>query len=201
MKAKKKMRPKKPRRGSDTVTALALPAAQLSPEMAAYFARCEEKIGFVPNILRAYAHNVTKLEVFVNFYNELMLGPSGLSKLEREMVAVAVSAQNRCFYCLSAHGAAVRSLSQDPILGESLVMNYRTATLSSRARAMLDFAIKLTNQSDAIAEADRAALREEGFSDPDIWDICAVASFFNMSNRIASALDIRPNAEYHGQSR
>jgi uncharacterized peroxidase-related enzyme len=130
-----------------------------------------------------------------------MLAPSGLSKLEREMIAVAVSSENRCYYCLAAHGAAVRGLSDDPVLGELMVMNYRAARLDRRQRAMLDFAVKLTAQPFAIEEADRQAVRSAGFSDRDIWDIAAVAGFFNMSNRVATATDMRPNSIYHGQKR
>src|SRR5258707_6439152 len=145
------------------ITAFKLRAAALSPEMAAYFAKCEEKLGFVPNVLKAYAFDMAKLSAFVAMYNDLMLAPSGLSKLEREMIAVAVSSVNRCYYCLVAHGAAVRGLGQDPVLGELMAMNYRAAKLSRRERAMLDFAVKLTAEPWAIEEADRAALREAGF--------------------------------------
>ncbi len=186
----------------DTViTALELGSAQLTPAMQAYFDKCAEKLGFVPNVLKAYAFDMQKLEAFVAMYNDLMLSPSGLSKLEREMIAVAVSSHNRCYYCLVAHGAAVRSLADDSVLGELLVMNYRAARLDRRQRAMLDFAVKLTAQPWEIDEADRKALREAGFTDRDIWDIAAVAGFFNMSNRIASATDMRPNSAYHRQSR
>jgi uncharacterized peroxidase-related enzyme len=181
--------------------ALDLPRAALSPEMQAYFDKCDEKIGFVPNVLVSYAHDDAKLAAFAGFYNDLMLAPSGLSKLEREMIAVVVSAVNRCFYCLTAHGAAVRQLSGDPLLGEMLVMNYRAARLEPRHRAMLDFAVKLTEASHAVVEGDREALRAVGFGERDIWDIAAVASFFNMSNRMASAVDMRPNIEYHAQAR
>jgi len=188
--------------GDDTeITALSLEPAQLSPEMRAYFAKCEEKLGFVPNVLTAYAFDNAKLAAFVAMYNDLMLAPSGLSKLDREMIAVAVSAQNRCYYCLVAHGAAVRQLSGDPVLGELMVMNYRAARLSKRERAMLDFAVKLTAEPWLIEEADREGLRREGLADRDIWDIAAVAGFFNMSNRVASATDMRPNSIYHGQAR
>jgi uncharacterized peroxidase-related enzyme len=128
------------------------------------------------------------------------LGPSGLSKLEREMIAVVTSSINHC-YCLTAHGAAVRQLSGDPALGELMVMNYRAAELPARQRAMLDFAAKLAEAPDKIVEADRQALRDCGFSDADIWDIAAVASFFNMSNRMAAATDMMPNPEYHRQAR
>ena len=188
--------------GDDTaITAFALPPEPLSPEMAAYFEKCEEKLGFVPNVLKAYAFDNAKLSAFVAMYNDLMLAPSGLSKLEREMIAVAVSSHNRCYYCLVAHGAAVRALSGDPALGELMVMNYRAARLSPRERAMLDFAVKLTAEPWSVEDEDRAALRRAGFGDRDIWDIAAVAGFFNMSNRIASATDMRPNSVYHGQAR
>ncbi|MGB3745940.1 MAG: peroxidase-related enzyme [Xanthobacteraceae bacterium] len=185
----------------DEITALKLRAAALSPDMAAYFAKCEEKLGFVPNVLKAYVFDMAKLSAFVAMYNDLMLAPSGLSKLEREMIAVAVSAQNHCYYCLVAHGAAVRQLSEDPPLGELLVMNYRAARLSKRERAMLDFAVKLTGEPWLVEEEDRARLRRAGFSERDIWDIAAVAGFFNMTNRVASATDMRPNSVYHGQAR
>lgn len=180
---------------------LDLPMAELDEETRAYFAKCQEKIGFVPNVLAAYAFDLPKLKAFSAMYNDLMLAPSGLSKLEREMIAVAVSAVNRCFYCLTAHGAAVRQLSGDPVLGELMVMNYRAARLDARQRAMLDFAVKLTETPHAIEDADRAALRSVGFTDRDIWDIAAVTGFFNMSNRVATATDMRPNREYHAQAR
>ena len=183
------------------IIALNLPPEKLSPEMQAYFGKCQEKLGFVPNVLKAYAFDVTKLSAFVAMYNDLMLAPSGLSKLEREMIAVAVSSQNKCYYCLVAHGAAVRALSGDPALGEVIAMNYRAARLSPRERAMLDFAVKLTAEPWLVEDADREALRHAGFTDRDIWDIAAVAGFFNMSNRVASATDMRPNSVYHGQAR
>src|SRR3954468_24545779 len=183
------------------ITALALQRGKLSPAMEGYFAKCQEKLGFVPNVLEAYAFDNAKLEAFVGMYNDLMLAPSGLSKLEREMIAVAVSSVNRCYYCLAAHGAAVRALSGDPALGELMVMNYRAARLSKRQRAMLDFATKLTAEPWAVEEPDREALRKAGFSERDIWDIAAVAGFYNMSNRVATATDMRPNSVYHGQAR
>jgi uncharacterized peroxidase-related enzyme len=183
------------------VIALKLPQAKLSPAMAAYFKKCQDKLGFIPNVLAAYAFDMAKLEAFVAMYNDLMLGESGLSKLEREMIAVAVSSQNRCYYCLTAHGAAVRQYSGNPLLGDQIVMNYRVARLSRRQRAMLDFAVKLTVQPANVEEGDRERLRRAGFSDRDIWDISAVVGFFNMSNRMATATDMRPNVVYHGQAR
>jgi uncharacterized peroxidase-related enzyme len=183
------------------VIALNLPAGKLSPAMEVYFKKCQDKLGFIPNVLVAYAFDTVKLEAFVAMYNDLMLGESGLSKLEREMIAVAVSAQNRCYYCLTAHGAAVRQYSGNPLLGEQMVMNYRVARIGKRQRTMLDFTVKLTLQPWSIEESDRERLRRAGFSDRDIWDISAVVGFFSMSNRIASATDMRPNVVYHGQAR
>jgi len=184
------------------ITALDLPqAAELSPQMQSYFDKCEEKLGMIPNVLAAYASDPARLEAFVAMHDDLMRAPSGLSKLEREMIAVVVSATNRCYYCLTAHGAAVRALSGDPKLGEMLVMNWRVAPLDARQHAMLEFAELMTLASARITEADLDALREAGFSDSDIWDIASVAGFFNMTNRVASATDMRPNDEYHSQAR
>lgn len=175
--------------------------APLTDRLEAYFAKCEERLGFVPNVLKAYAFNPVKLQAFADFYNDLMLGDSGLSRLEREMIAVVVSSANHCYYCLVAHGAAVREQSGKPELGDALVANYRAADLAPRHKAMLDFAWSLTTEPHAIDEGHRQALRANGFSDRDIWDIAAVAAFFNMSNRMAAAVDMRPNPEYHAMAR
>ncbi|WP_037313725.1 peroxidase-related enzyme [Ruegeria halocynthiae] len=183
-------------------TALDLPMVDpLPPETQKYFDICVEKLGFVPNVLAANAFDIDKLNTFTAMYNDLMLADSGLSKLEREMIAVVVSAINKCFYCLVAHGAAVRQLSGNPQLGEMLVMNYRVAPLTNRQRAMLDFAAQMTTASAEIEEPDRQHLRDVGFTDRDVWDIANVAGFFNMSNRVASATAMTPNKEYHTQAR
>ena len=183
-------------------TALDLPMLDPLPdETQKYFDICHDKLGLVPNVLQAYAFDIDKLNAFTALYNDLMLAQSGLSKLEREMIAVAVSSINKCFYCLTAHGQAVRQLSGDPMLGEMLVMNWRAADLDARQTAMLSFSEKITVASYTIVEADREALRAVGFSDRDIWDIANVAGFYNMTNRVASATDMRPNDEYHAQSR
>ncbi len=186
----------------DAPTALDLPQVDpLPPQTQKYFDICQEKLGLVPNVLRAYAFDIDKLNAFAGMYNDLMLADSGLTRLEREMIAVVVSSINRCWYCQVAHGAAVRALSGDPALGEAMVMNYRAAKLDKRQRAMLDFAAKMTVASSTIEESDRQALRDAGFSDRDIFDIAGVAGFFNMTNRVASAVDMRPNDEYHAQAR
>lgn len=166
-----------------------------------YLRILEEKLGFVPNVIQAYSFDNTKLATFADFFGELMVGDSGLSKLEREMIAVVVSSINRCYYCIVSHAAEVRAQSNDPELGELLSVNYRAADLPDRQRAMLDFAAKMTETAYKIEEGDRQILRDAGFSDGDIWDIAAVASLFNMTNRMASAVDMMPNKEYHGQAR
>ncbi len=173
------------------------PEVKLDPDNDAYFGKCVEKLGFVPNVLRAYAFDNAKLRAFILMADDLMLGDSNLSKAEREMIAVAVSAVNHCHYCLTSHGAALRQRSSDPELGELIAQNYRAADLEPRLEAMLDFCVKLTETPDKIKEADRDGLRRAGFSDRDIWDIAAVASFYNMTNRMAAATDMRPNHEYH----
>ena len=186
----------------DRITALDLgPRAELTDKLQAYFDKCSEKLGFVPNVLEAYAFDNSKLQAFIDMADDLMLGDSGLSKLEREMIAVVVSAINHCHYCLTAHGAAVRLRADDPEMGEMIVQNYRVAALSEKQIAMLDFAVMMTEKSATIRESDRQHLRDIGFSDRDIWDIAAVAGFYNMTNRLASATDMRPNREYHYMKR
>ena len=187
---------------NDMPTALDLPQVDPLPEATQkYFDVCQDKLGMIPNVLKAHAFDIDKLNTFTALYNDLMLAPSGLSKLEREMIAVGVSSINRCHYCQVAHGAAVRELAGDPALGEALVMNWRAAPLDTRQRAMLIFVEKVTTDSTRIEEADRQTLREAGFSDRDIWDIASVAGFFAMSNRVASATGMVPNTDYHARGR
>jgi uncharacterized peroxidase-related enzyme len=168
-----------------------------------YLAICEEKLGMIPNVLRAYTGNLEKFHNFTTLYNTLMLDEKdcNLTKLEREMIAVVVSSANRCYYCLVAHGQAVRELSNDPQLGEMMVMNYRVAELDDRTQKMLDFVWKLTELPHKISDDDRQNLRGVGFSEQDIFDICETAAFFNYTNRMAHGLDMMPNAEYHGKNR
>jgi uncharacterized peroxidase-related enzyme len=188
----------------DHIVKVALPDQdRLDEDIHKYFRKCTEKLGLVPNVLRAYTGNPAKFRTFTAFYNQLMLDEDTcrLTKLEREMISVVVSCANHCYYCLVAHGQAVRALSGDPELGEMLAFNYRVAELPARQRAMLDFAWKLTATPQEIGEADRQRLRDVGFSDPDIFDICDVAAFFNYTNRMAHGLDMMPNAAYHGMDR
>lgn len=176
-------------------------AAELDEDLEAIWRKCVEKLGFVPNVYATYSLRPQRLRNFMAMYNEIMLSPSGLSKLEREMVAVVVSSANRCYYCLVAHGAAVRALSGDPQLGEMMALNYRVARLDTRQRAMLDYAWKLTTTPWLVDDADRDALRQAGLSDEDTFDLSETVAFFNLSNRMASGSDMMPNREYHRAAR
>ena len=171
------------------------------PGVAKLFEKASERLGFIPNVLRVYALRPRHLELWDAFYDDLMRGESGLTKPQREMIAVVVSTVNSCHYCMVSHAAALRKLTGDPVLVEQLRTNYKYAELEPRERAMLDFAVKLTAQPWAMEETDRERLRRAGFSDRDIWDISAIAAFFNMTNRVASATDMRPNSAYHRLSR
>lgn len=182
--------------------ALSLDAVDPLPDhIDQYVNRCNDKLGLVPNVLRCYTHAPAKFDAFTALYNELMLAPSGLTKYERELIAVAVSVENQCVYCVVAHGAALRALADDVVVAETIAINFRQAPLSERHQVMLMFAVQLTNSPAHIVEADRDALRTVGFSDADIFDIVSVAAFFNMTNRVASAVAMEPNPEYHTQAR
>ena len=175
--------------------------AALDDDLRAIWRKCEEKLGFVPNVYAAYSLRPQRLRNFMALYNEVMLSESGLTKLEREMVAVVVSSANRCYYCLVAHGAAVRLLSGDAELGEMLAHNHRVAELPPRQRAMLDYAWKLTATPWLVDEADRAGLRVAGLTGEDMFDLTETVALFNLSNRMASGTDLMPNPEYHRAAR
>ncbi len=186
----------------DHISVLGVPdPATLDDDLKVIWAKCVEKLGFVPNVFSTYSKKPQRLRHFMAMYNDIMLAPSGLSKLEREMIAVVVSSANRCYYCLVAHGAAVRQLSGDPELGEMMALNYRVARLDARQRAMLDFAWKLTTTPNLVDDADRDGLRGLGLSEEDIFDLAETTAFFNLSNRMASVTDMMPNAEYHRSDR
>ena len=166
-----------------------------------YLEIVQQKLGFIPNVLAAFAKFPKQFEGFTKLYNALMLGESGLTKLEREMIAVTVSSENHCFYCIVAHGSAVRELSNDPQLGERIAANFRSAELPKKQEELLNFAKKLTKDPSEICENDREKLRNVGYKDRDIWDISAIVGLFNMTNRLASATEMEPNNNYHNLAR
>jgi uncharacterized peroxidase-related enzyme len=163
-------------------------------------AACEEtfaKLGFIPNVFFAYAKRPEHFRAFIQYHDLLMKGPSGLSRAEREAIVVAVSAENRCLYCVTAHGAALRILGKDPIAADQIATNWRTADLSPRLRTILAFASRVNEPGFAASDEEIARLREAGLSDEDLWDIAAVAGFFGFSNRMAGLMNMRPNDEYY----
>jgi uncharacterized peroxidase-related enzyme len=160
-----------------------------------------KKLGFVPNVFRAYARRPDHFRAFMHYHDVLMKGESGLSRAEREAIVVAVSAENECQYCMTAHGAALRILGKDPVLAEQIANNWRTADLSPRWRAMLAFASRVNEPRFAASEAEIEALKIAGFSENDIWDIAAIAAFFGFSNRMAGLMDMRPNPEFYPMGR
>jgi uncharacterized peroxidase-related enzyme len=184
------------------ISRLHVPDEQDLPEdIQALFEQMREKPGFVPNVYQAYSLRPNQLRGFVALYDAIMMDDSGLTKAEREMIAVAVSAQNHCFYCLVAHGAVLRIRAKDEVLADTIAANYRAADVTPRQRAMLDFAVNMTTASATCSDEDIAALRAHGFDDADIMDIAQTAALFNYSNRVASALALRPNREYHDMAR
>jgi len=155
-----------------------------------------DKLGFVPNVLRLYALRPDNLLAWNAWYEVAMKGESGLTKAEREMIAVVVSVANDCAYCMAAHGAALRKLTKDPALADAIAADHTTAPVEPRVRAMLDYARKLTLRPTEMAEADVVRLREAGWTDEDVMDVAEVTGLFNMSNRMASGLGWAPNPEY-----
>ena len=157
----------------------------------------QEKSGFVPNVFLALAHRPAEFRAFFAYHDALMEKEGGLTKAEREMIVVATSGANQCQYCVVAHGAILRIRAKNPLVADQVAVNYRKADITPRQRAMLDFALKVALQAQAVGEPDFEALRAHGFSDEDIWDIGAIAAFFALSNRMANLTDMRPNDEFY----
>ena len=186
----------------ERISRLRMPDEHTLPEdIRELYAANRQKPGFVPNVFQAYSLRPAQLRGFIALYDSIMEADSGLTKAEREMIAVAVSAENHCFYCLVSHGAILRIRSKNPIQADTIAANYRAADLTPRQRAMLDFAVKITRASDTCSDDDIEGLRAHGFGDEDIMDIIQTAAFFNYSNRVASALELRPNREFHAMAR
>ncbi len=169
---------------------------EVPSSVAELWAGPRERLGFVPNVLRLFALRPRHLLNWWAYYDELLRGESGLTKDEREMIAVVVSVTNQCRYCIVSHGAALRKLTGDPELADQIALDYESAPLPERTRAALDYAVKLTRQPEAITEADVDALRAAGWTDEDVMDIAEVAAMFNFTNRLASGLGWEPNPEY-----
>jgi uncharacterized peroxidase-related enzyme len=171
--------------------------ASLPKDIAERLSITKDKAGFVPNVMRVLSHRPEEFRAFFAYHDALMEGASGLTKAEREMIVVVTSALNRCPYCVIAHGAILRIRAKNPRIADQLATNYKTAEITDRERAILDFAVKVAAAAADLTEHDRQAARAAGLTDDDLWDIAAITAFFAMSNRLASATGMRPNEEFY----
>jgi uncharacterized peroxidase-related enzyme len=175
--------------------------AELPEDIRERILAVQEKSGFVPNVFLALAHRPEEFRAFFAYHDALMEKPANLTKAEREMIVVATSGLNQCQYCVVAHGAILRIRAKDPFISDQLATNYRKADITDRQRAMLDFAVKVSQEAYAVDESDYAALHAHGFTDEDVWDIAGISAFFGLSNRLANVMGMRPNPEFHSMGR
>ncbi len=175
--------------------------ADLPEDIRVQLLKTQTKVGFVPNVMLLLARRPAEFRAFMAYHDALMEGDSGLSKAEREMIVVATSGANHCLYCVVAHGAILRIRAKDTTIADKLATNYRHAALSARQHAMLDYAMKVSQQADQLTARDRQSALDAGLSNEDLWDIASIAAFFAMSNRLASATALVPNAEFYSMGR
>ena len=161
----------------------------------------QEKSGFIPNIFLLLARRPEEFRAFFAYHDALMERAGGLTKAEREMIVVATSSLGQCQYCVVAHGAILRIRAKNPLIADQIAANYRKADITERQRAMLDFAVKVSTEAYRIGEDDFESLAANGFSEEDAWDIAGIAAFFALSNRMANATSLRPNAEFYALGR
>ena len=157
----------------------------------------QDKAGFIPNVFLTLAHRPDEFRAFFAYHDALMLRDSGLTKAEREMIVVATSGVNHCQYCVVAHGAILRIYAKNPQIADQIAVHHSRADISARQKAMLDFALKMARTPENVGESDKAALRQHGFNDEDIWDIAAITAFFGMSNRLANTTGMKPNDDFY----
>jgi len=169
----------------------------LPDDIRARIAAVQEKSGFIPNVFLTLAHRPDEFRAFFAYHDALMDKPGNLTKAEREMIVVATSSANQCQYCVIAHGAILRVRAKDPLIADQIATNYRKADITPRQKAMLDFAMKVSQAAQQVGEADFDTLKSHGFTEEDAWDIAAISAFFGMSNRIANVTNMRPNAEFY----
>ena len=171
--------------------------SDLPEDLRTFILNVNEKMGFVPNVFLVLAYRPDELRAFMAYHDAVMERNGGLSKKDREMIVVATSGDNNCQYCVVAHGAILRIRAKNPLIADQIAINHHKADITAREKAMLDFAIKVSQDSRSINDNDRENLKNHGFSDDDIWDIVAITAFFGMSNRLANSLSIRPNDEFY----
>ncbi|AOK08355.1 peroxidase-related enzyme [Burkholderia sp. AU28942] len=170
---------------------------ELPDDIRERIAAVQEKSGFIPNVFLTLAYRPDEFRAFIAYHDALMDKPGNLTKAEREMIVVATSSANQCQYCVIAHGAILRIRAKDPLIADQVATNYRKADITVRQKAMLDFAMKVSQSAHLVGEADFDTLKSHGFTEEDVWDIAAISAFFGMSNRIANVTNMRPNAEFY----
>lgn len=187
---------------SSKISRFAVPdLASLPEDIRQRIEAVHEKAGFVPNVFLVLAHRPDEFRAFFAYHDALMEKAGNLTKAEREMIVVATSNANQCQYCVIAHGAILRIRAKNPLIADQVAINYRKADISARQRAMLDFAMKVSQSAHAVDDGDFETLRAHGFTDGDAWDIAAIASFFSLSNRMANVTGMRPNDEFYAMGR
>ena len=175
--------------------------SDLPQDVRARIEAVQQKAGFVPNVFLTLAHRPEEFRAFFAYHDALMEKEGGISKAEREMIVVATSSANQCQYCVVAHGAILRIRAKNPLIADQVAANYRKADITERQKAMLDFALKVSQRSAEVGAADFEAMKRHGFSDEDIWDVGAISALFALSNRMANLIEMRPNEEFYSMGR
>jgi len=177
------------------------PVESLPEDVRERMVAMQQKIGFIPNVMRVLSRRPAEFRAFMAYHDALMDGESGLSKAEREMIVVATSGVNHCHYCVVSHGAILRIRTKNPTIADQVAVNYHQAEITVRERAILEYAMKVSRHSSEVSQADKDQARAAGLSDEDIWDIGSISAFFAMSNRLASSTEMRPNVEFYNMAR
>ena len=154
------------------------------------YAELIEKRGKVSNILKVHSLNPDAMGNHLDLYMTIMFGKSGLSRSEREAIAVVVSAVNDCAYCVNHHAEALRRYIEDDETLELLMSADGLETLEPRLSNIVRHAEKLTSAPSAMTESDLGELRAVGLSDRDILDLTLIVGYFNFVNRIALGLGV-----------
>jgi uncharacterized peroxidase-related enzyme len=146
--------------------------------------------GKISNIMRVQSLNPNALSSFLELYVRLVYGKSGLSRGEREMIATAISAHNGCDYCVSHHGEALRFYLKNGDQLEAFKRGELPEGIEKRAKALIDYALKLTIKPRSATSEDVEALRRIGISDSEILDLVLLTAYMNYVDRIALGLGV-----------
>jgi len=159
-------------------------------ELKRVYERIQGTRGRISNIFLSQSLNPGALEAHLDLYLRIMFGQGTLTRLEREMIAVTVSATNNCEYCVAHHSAAMSKYLPDGEFIKLFAKDFESVNLEPKVKAMLRYASKLTTVPSAVSAGDIAELRRVGFADPEILHIAMITSYFNFVNRLASGLGV-----------